>query len=56
MDGTLSNNIVSLEHVHNIGRVNVKMIRLNGKAMLSLLDGFGATSRISLLSCFTVLF
>lgn len=56
MDGKLSNNIVSLEHVHNNGRVNVKMIRLNGKAKLTFLGGFGATSRISLLSCFTVLF
>lgn len=56
MDGKLSNNIVSLDHVHNNGRVNVKMIRLNGKAKLTFLSGLGATSRISLLSCFTVLF
>lgn len=58
MDEKLSNNIVSLDHyyVHNNGRVNVKMIRLNGKAKLTFLSGLGATSRISLLSCFTVLF
>lgn len=56
MDGKLSNNIVSLDHVHNNGRVNVKMIRLNGKAKLTFLSGLGATSRFSLLSCFTVLF
>lgn len=54
MHGILSNHIVTF--VHNNGRVEVKVIRFNGKSTLTLLGGFEAIYNISLLSCFTVLF